>query len=47
MRGDIEELERRRTAEHREVAHDTLKMKPGMILLLMILIMISKFKMKI
>ena len=22
MRGDIEELERRRTAEHREVAHD-------------------------
>ena len=36
MRGDIEELERRRTAEHREVAYDTSKMKPQMILLMMI-----------
>ena len=33
MRGDIEELERRRTAEHREVTHDAFDDTSEMILI--------------
>ena len=30
MRGDIEEVERRRTAEHREVSHDAHQLEISM-----------------